>query len=221
MDDLSLMGGRQPVGDLRREVQEQLGGPWAREHASQALSLHELHHDVWEGPFLPDVVDRDDVGVVEGRRGARLRLEALEGLGPALDPAADDLDRDLAPEARIERAIDLSHTSGAQARANLVASQSAAGCEARRRWGRRLTPAVVEGGARRVGEGVPAETFDLRFKAIEGADHFVGGQQRLHFAPDVGIVGCFQEGGPFGGIPLESIREELRHALPAAVHDRS
>ena len=68
---------------------------------AQGLALDELHGDV-DGPVgLADVVDRQDVGVVQGRGRAGLLLEALAAVGIGRRGRRQDLDRDLAPELRV------------------------------------------------------------------------------------------------------------------------
>jgi len=100
-----LMDGREGVGDLRAEVQEQIGGPGACEQPAQVLPLDQLHHDVGERALLADVVDGDDVRVVERRGGPRFLLDARKGVGMMLDAPPDDLDRDIASQTGVEGAV--------------------------------------------------------------------------------------------------------------------
>jgi len=59
----------------------------------------ELHRDEMAAVGIVDVVDRDDVGMVEGGGGAGLLDEALPALGPLKGLRAEDFESDLAPEA--------------------------------------------------------------------------------------------------------------------------
>ena len=67
-----------------------------------------------------DVVDGQDVRVVQRRRGARLLLEAAEPLGIGGERRREHLDRDLALEPRVARAIDLAHPPRPDRRKDLV-----------------------------------------------------------------------------------------------------
>ena len=57
-----------------------------------------LHHEVEELFFLPDRVNRNDMGMTEGARGPCLPLEPLRDVCLLRDAVGDDLDRDLAVE---------------------------------------------------------------------------------------------------------------------------
>ena len=61
---------------------------------------------------LAGVDDADDVRVRELRDGARLAAEALELIGVRRDLAVHELDRDLALEHLVERAVDRRHAAG-------------------------------------------------------------------------------------------------------------
>ena len=63
--------------------------------------------------FVPDVEQRADVGVVEGRDRLRLALEALAAGLVLCEAGRQDLDRDAAVEARVAPAPDLAHPTGA------------------------------------------------------------------------------------------------------------
>ena len=77
-------------------------------------------------------MDRDDVGVVERRRRARLLLEALQAVRVLRERRRQHLDRDLAPEPRVLRPVDLSHPAGAERREDLVGAELCAGGERHR-----------------------------------------------------------------------------------------
>jgi hypothetical protein len=82
MDDSRRVRLGESLGGLRGNVQDPPDRHRARERQlAQSLPLHELHGDVRDAIGLPDFVDRDDVGVVQGRRRARLLLEPGETVG--------------------------------------------------------------------------------------------------------------------------------------------
>jgi hypothetical protein len=75
----------------------------------------------------PHVEDGEDVGVVEGGDGAGLALEPRESLRVGAHFLRKDLDRHLAPEAWIERAVDLAHPPGPEKPEDLVRPQPGSG----------------------------------------------------------------------------------------------
>src|SRR5262249_974255 len=89
----------------------------------QRPALDALHGDVEGRPVRADVEDRDDVGVVESRGGARLLLEALQPPAVIGDLLLQDLERDPAREPRVPRPIDLTHPTRAERREDLVRAQ--------------------------------------------------------------------------------------------------
>src|SRR5262249_58089252 len=74
----------------------------------------------------PDVVDRDDVGMIESRGGPRLLLEALQPRRIRRQLRRQHLDRHLARETRVPRPVHLSHPPGAQRRQDLVRTEAGA-----------------------------------------------------------------------------------------------
>ncbi len=90
----------EPVGDLVRDVEQPLGRQrTALHHFPQGLPVHQLHRDVDRRVRGPDLVDRDDVVVVQGRGRARLLLEPVAPVGVGRKLGRKDLDRDLAAQA--------------------------------------------------------------------------------------------------------------------------
>ena len=68
--------------------------------------------------------------MVERRGRPRLLLEALRArLGSSANDGGQDLDRDVAAEPRVARAIDLAHAAGAERRDDLVGAEPGAGRE--------------------------------------------------------------------------------------------
>ena len=109
------------LGGLDRDVehfsQAQRAVP---EHVSQARAHDERHHEE-VGPFVAtDVVDRNDAGVIHLRDDLRLALEPLLGVRRQL-AGSDELDRDVAVQARVARPVDDTHPAAADFRHDLVA----------------------------------------------------------------------------------------------------
>ena len=65
--------------------------------------------------------------MVEDPRGLGLLLEAAQPLRVLGERGRQDLDRDVAPEARVPRAVDLAHPSRADLREDLVGAEAGAG----------------------------------------------------------------------------------------------
>ena len=75
--DPARVGGGQALGDLGGDLERLLERRRsAVEQLAHGLSVDELHRDVGDAVGRADVVDRDDVGMVQGRGGAGLGLEA-------------------------------------------------------------------------------------------------------------------------------------------------
>ncbi len=124
VDDPPRVRGREPLGDLRGESEQ----PSRRQGTAvqglaEALPFHELHHDVRDAPFASDVVDGDDVRMAERRRRARLELEAAQTLRIRREVLGEDLQRDVAFEPGVTRAVDLAHSARAERRDDLVRTE--------------------------------------------------------------------------------------------------
>ena len=120
----------------------------ARQPLPQALALHALHRDPG-APLgvLADVVDRDDVGVVQGRGGSRFLQEAPGALGIGHHLGAQQLDGHRSPEARVAGAVEHAHAAFAELARDLEAAErlaSQAGTFRIRRWQRTSTRAPRE-----------------------------------------------------------------------------
>ncbi len=90
------------------------------DHRGQRLPLHELHGEEAALEQVADLVDRDDVRVVERRRGARFLLEAPDRVGVAGERGPQQLHRDLAAKPGVVRQVDLAHPAAADQRQHLV-----------------------------------------------------------------------------------------------------
>ena len=118
----------QSLRDLHRVVDRLARGDRARaQAAAQRLAFEQLRHDVRRAVVRPEFVDRRDVRVVQDARRPRLRLEALQAIRILRERRRQHLDRHLAPEPRVARAVDLSHPAGADGRENFVGTELATG----------------------------------------------------------------------------------------------
>ena len=63
---------------------------------------------------MADIKESHDVGMVQGGRGPGFLLEAAQSLGVGRRGSGQDLDCDVAAQARIAGAVDLSHPAGAE-----------------------------------------------------------------------------------------------------------
>ena len=108
--------------DVRRAGRVAGGARRARACAGRRLDV--AHRDV-ERPVvaLARVVDRDDVGVVDRRRGARLADEAIAEVGVLGELRGDELQRDRAIEVELERSIDHPHAAAARDPQDAVAGE--------------------------------------------------------------------------------------------------
>ena len=121
MDDGFTVGGVEGGGDVCGEVEG--GADWERASADgvgEGASLEQFHGDEGSALVVADFVDGADVGVVEGRGGARLAREAVEGVGALADAVGKELEGDLSAELRVEGAIDDTHAALAEAVEDVV-----------------------------------------------------------------------------------------------------
>ena len=128
MDDARRVRLGETVGDLHGDVEKPLGRERVsrRQDLAKGLPLHELHRDVDRPVGFADVVDGQDVGVVQGRGRARLLLEALATIGIVGRGGRQHLDRYIAAEPGIGRAIDLPHPAGADRGGDAVLGEATA-----------------------------------------------------------------------------------------------
>ena len=80
----------------------------------QGLPFEQLHHDEMLVLVLVDRVDGTDIGVIQGRGGSGLALESLERGLVLGEVGGQELQRDLAAEARILGLIHHSHAAAAE-----------------------------------------------------------------------------------------------------------
>jgi hypothetical protein len=122
------VGGLEPAAHLHRELHRaaQGEGP-ALELGTQRLPFQEFEDQKGRPVMGAHVEDGEDVGVGEGGDGSRLVLEALQAVGARLIAGADDLDRDVAPQARIAGTVDLPHAPRAEELDELIRTELSPG----------------------------------------------------------------------------------------------
>ena len=130
VDDAFVMRGGQSLGDLARIVD----GFARRERGSaqpapEGLALEQLRHDVRRALVRAHVVDRQDIGMIQLTGRARLLLEAMQPARILRERLGDQLDRHLAPEPWIPRAVDLAHAAGTKPSDDLIRTDAGTGRE--------------------------------------------------------------------------------------------
>ena len=129
MADALLVGGGERARDLDAVLERLAIGDGAPVHPlPQRLAFQQLGDDVGDLALGADVEDGQDVGVVQRAGGPGFEVQAADVLGRG-QGRADDLDRDVAPQARVAGAVDLAHASGAEPPHDLVRSEAIAGRE--------------------------------------------------------------------------------------------
>jgi hypothetical protein len=125
MHDARLVRARERVGHLARLREQPAQGSRAfGELLAKRPALHELHDHVGSVSLPADLVDRHDVGMVQGRGGPRLLLETREPFAIGRELGGQDLDRHLASETRVACPVDLAHAAGAQRGEHLVGAEA-------------------------------------------------------------------------------------------------
>ena len=115
VDDAVLVGGFDRFDDLSRDWQ----GIVERKRTlcdtvGEGRALDQLEHQRVNVPTFFESVDRSDVRMVERRENLRFALESRETVGIGREGIREDLERDVAIEPRIARAIHLAHAARAQ-----------------------------------------------------------------------------------------------------------
>jgi hypothetical protein len=115
MNDAALMRRVERAGHLHRQVDGLRDGDRAGlQQLLDALALAQLHHDERLAVVLLDVVDDADVRVVERGGELGLAVEARERRGLGRQPRRQELERDVAAELHVVRAVHDAHAAGAQ-----------------------------------------------------------------------------------------------------------
>jgi len=112
----------------------------SRDVLGQILALNKLHDECTDLPGLLQPMDDRDVGVVQRGQGPGFALEPRAAVRVGGERLRQDLDRDVAPQAGIARAVDFAHPARTDEAHDLV------GAQASRRWQGPSLLAGVDGG---------------------------------------------------------------------------
>ena len=118
------------VGDLNRKPQRLLNGQGpAREQLGERLALQVFHDEKVDSVLAADVIERADVGVIQTGDSPGLPLEPQLPLRVLRPVARQYLEGNAAPQARVGRAINLSHSARPEGLGDLVRTQPRSGNE--------------------------------------------------------------------------------------------
>ena len=154
MDDAGSVRAGEPLRQLAGDV-EHLAGlerMLGADQVAQGRAIDELHDGEGQPCRLADLVDRDDVRVVQRGGRACLLGESTEAVGDGGEGLRQELDRDIAAEVEVPRAVHLTHAPRTQLVEELVPAEPHAdqGWHGRSMMSRRLRLRSVE----RRGQGV-------------------------------------------------------------------
>ncbi len=127
VDDAGAVCGRECVRHRRCHLERLRPRQWpAGQAGAQGLALEQLGDEVDVPTLLPDVMDGQNAGMRQRRDGARLTRQPGDGVGIVAQMGREDLDRDVAPEPRVVRTIDLAHAARAEERDDPVRAEGRA-----------------------------------------------------------------------------------------------
>ena len=140
VDDSFVVRRSQTAGDLDRDLhslarRRRVGG----ETLAEGFALEQFGDGVddrraWRQRVRADVVDGEDVRVRERGDSLRFALEALAACRVVGELRRQDLDRDSAIEAPVQRPIDFPHSPGPERRDDFIRPEPSTGCERHREW---------------------------------------------------------------------------------------
>jgi hypothetical protein len=130
MDDALLVRGLEGRGGLLRD-RHRVGQRHraARDVHGQILAFDEFHDQGARAPRLLDAVDGRDVRMIQRRQRFRFALKAREPVRVLCKDLRKDLDRDVAAQPRVGRAIDLAHAAGANRGDDFIRTEASTGGE--------------------------------------------------------------------------------------------
>ena len=104
----------------------------ARDDVGERVALDQLEHQGANAVNVFDPVERRDVRMIERSEQPRLSIEPRQSIRIERRRGGEDLDRHIAAEPRIARAIDLAHSPGSDGADDLVRSQAGARTQSHR-----------------------------------------------------------------------------------------
>src|SRR5688572_22548085 len=121
MDHSSFVRSRQRIGRLQGNV-DRLFEPYRPllDFLTQGLSVNELGGDELMSLDLPDVVNRNDVGMIQARGSLRFLFKPAQPLRVLSKPDGQEFECDLPAESRVFGQIYFAHSTGADSREYLV-----------------------------------------------------------------------------------------------------
>ena len=127
VNDAACVRGSQTLRDLGRVIRGPAGGQGSRgELLAEGLPFEQLCDGEEDLRLLPEVEDREDVGMRERRDGPRFPFESFEGFGVLRQAIRENLDGDLAVQFRVTSPIDLAHASRPERGKDLVRTKPGA-----------------------------------------------------------------------------------------------
>ena len=114
MDDAARVGGGERVGDGHADLDDLPRGDGSATQAlAKVLAIEELRNDVRLAVGRPDVEDAEDIGMRKEARRPGFNLKPAQTIRIGGKARRQGLDRDIAPESGIARAMHLAHAAGA------------------------------------------------------------------------------------------------------------
>ena len=115
------MGGLKRVGDLSGNPQRVVNGNrTAGDGVGERLAFNQFEHDGGQACRFLEPVDRRNVGMIKRREEFCFALESRQPLKVLREPLGQDLDRHVALQVRVERAIHLAHAARTDGAEDLV-----------------------------------------------------------------------------------------------------
>src|SRR5262249_5894732 len=171
MNDSGLMGGLQRAGRLYYHIQRLVDRyPTIGQPLPDGIALYELHRDVVEAGFFADVINRDDVGMVQGGSSTGFLPEAAHSFVVTGEFCAEHLERDFTVEFCVAGQVYVAHPSGSDVSDYAV-------------WAKALNL----GEAKRIRRFQRSRDGERR-GIHEAAGLFVSDQERAYFLAQLGIV---------------------------------
>ncbi len=121
MRDVLLVRCSQAVCNLNRVIDRlAMRQDAAPQDIAQSFAFQQLRNQILSFAMLADVEDRQDVGMIQRSDRPRFLLETPQAFRISGKGSGQDLDRDLATEASVARAIHLSHATSTESGKNFV-----------------------------------------------------------------------------------------------------